>query len=204
MHFNKSQHAIQGELMQDAQAAAVMPALSQDDEARLVKAAQKNPALFREIYDRWAVPVYRYFYFRTRERSSAEDLTSQLFLKAYEALPRYRHRGHFAAWLFAIARNLMWEHFRKKRREVPLADAGQVVGESNPLAEVSQADEIEQLRDLIRSLPEDEQELIHLRYVTELRFADIALLLGRREDAVKKSLYRLQARLKSLLEQNHD
>jgi len=40
--------------------------------------------------------------------------------------------------------------------------------------------------------------------VTELRFADIAALLGRSEDAVKKSLYRLQARLKSLLEQNHD
>jgi RNA polymerase sigma-70 factor (ECF subfamily) len=190
--------------MQDAQVAAAMPARSQDEEAGLVQAAQKNPALFCEIYDRWAAPVYRYFYFRTQERSRAEDLTSQLFLKAYEALPHYRHRGYFAAWLFTIARNLMWEHFRKNRREVSLADAGQVIGESNPPAEVSQADEIERLGNLIRSLPADEQELIHLRYVTELRFADIAVLLGRSEGAVKKSLYRLQARLKSLLEQNHD
>jgi len=190
--------------MQDAQIAAALPAYNQDEEARLVKAAQKNPALFREIYDRWAAPVYRYFYFRAQERSSAEDLTSQLFLKAYEALPRYRHRGHFAAWLFTIARNLMWEYYRKQRREVPLGDAAQVIGSSDPPAEVSQADEVARLRSVIGSLPEDEQELIHLRYVTELRFADIAVLLGRSEDAVKKSLYRLQARLKSLLEQNHD
>jgi RNA polymerase sigma factor (sigma-70 family) len=79
-----------------------------------------------------------------------------------------------------------------------------VIGSSDPPAEVSQADEVARLRSVIGSLPEDEQELIHLRYVTELRFADIAILLGRSEDAVKKSLYRLQARLKSLLEQNHD
>ena len=60
-------------------------------------------------------------------------------------------------------------------------------------------DEIAQLRRLVLALTEEEQELIHLRYVAELTFADMAIVLKKREDAVKKSLYRLQARLQSVL-----
>ncbi len=57
---------------------------------------------------------------------------------------------------------------------------------------------------LIRSLAEDERELIHLRYVAELSFAEIALSLKKREDAVKKTLYRLLARLKVEMEAHHE
>jgi RNA polymerase sigma-70 factor (ECF subfamily) len=171
-----------------------------DQEAELVLAAQRNPAVFQQIYDRWAVTIYKYFYFRTGEPASAEDLTSQLFLSAYQALPRYQHRGLFAAWLFAIARNLSKEYFRKNHREVPLETAPQLLASSDPPAEVAQQDEIGRLRRLVQFLPEEDQELIRLRYVVELTFADMAIVLNKREDAVKKSLYRLQARLQSLLE----
>lgn len=181
-----------------------------DEDSALVLAAQKNPAMFQALYDRWAVPVYQYFYHRTGEMASAEDLTSQLFLAAYLALPRYQHRGHFAAWLFTIARNLIKEHYRKTSREVPLEMAAQLASPADPRAPsdpqvaYARADEIRHLVQLVRSLPEKEQELIRLRYVANLSFADMAIVLGKREDAVKKSLYRLQARLQSLLEQNHD
>ena len=174
-----------------------------DREAELILAAQRNPAEFQQIYDRWAVRIYQYFYFRTGEMASAEDLTSQLFLAAYQALPRYKHQGHFAAWLFAIGRNLAKEYFRKQQREVPLEAARQLHSSSDPMIEAVQQDEIARLRLLVRSLPEDQQELIRLRYVADLSFADMSIVLGKREDAVKKSLYRLQARLQSLLEQNH-
>jgi len=175
-----------------------------DDDSELILAAQKNPARFQAVYDRWAASVYQYFYHRTGEMASAEDLTSQLFLAAYQALPRYQHRGHFAAWLFTIARNLAREHYRKMGREVPLEMAQNLASPSDPAAVVSQEDEIRYLVQLVRSLPEEEQELIRLRYVANLSFADMAIVLGKREDAVKKSLYRLQARLQSLLEQYHD
>lgn len=181
-----------------------------DDDSELILAAQKNPVRFQALYDRWAVPIYQYFYHRTGEMASAEDLTSQLFLAAYQALPRYQHRGHFAAWLFTIARNLAREHYRKTGREVPLEMAQNLASPSDPAVEFSQEDEIQQLVQLVHSLPEEEQELIRLRYVANLSFADMTIVLGKREDAVKKSLYRLQARLQSallsgsLLEQNHD
>jgi len=175
-----------------------------DPDAGLVRAAQNNPAAFQQIYDRWAVPVYQYFYHRTGQPEGAEDLTSKLFLSAYQALPRYQHRGHFPAWLFAIARNLSREYFRKTRRETPLSNAQHLVAASDPPGEVAHQDEITRLNRLVKSLPEDDQELIRLRYVAELPFAEMAIVIGKREDAVKKSLYRLQARLQILLEQNHE
>ena len=180
------------------------------EESELIRAAQKDPVRFQALYDRWAVPAYQYFYHRTAEMASAEDLTSQLFLAALQALPRYKHRGHFAAWLFTIARNLVKEHYRKMGREVPLEVAQALASPSDPAAEFSQEDEIHRLVRLVRSLPQEEQELIRLRYVANLSFADMAILLGKRQDSVKKSLYRLQALLHAvlqngrLLEQNHD
>jgi RNA polymerase sigma-70 factor (ECF subfamily) len=183
---------------------------SSDPEANLVLAAQKNPTEFQWIYDRWAVPIYQYFYFRTGESTSAEDLTSQLFLSAFHALPRYQHRGHLAAWLFAIARNLSKEYFRKSHREVPLEAANHLLATSDPSLEAARQDEIVRLRRMVQSLPEEDQELIRLRYVADLSFADMAIILKKREDAVKKALYRLQARLQSaliegnLLEEKHD
>jgi RNA polymerase sigma-70 factor, ECF subfamily len=175
-----------------------------DEDVRLVLEAQKNPVLFQALYDRWALPIYQYFYYRTGEVACAEDLTSQLFLSVYQALPRYRHRGHFAAWLFTIARNLVRKNFRENQRQVPLDRLPQLVSTVDLSLEYAQADEIQYLKDLIRSLPTEEQELIRLRYAAGLSFADMAIVLHKREDAVKKSLYRLQARLQVLLEQYHD
>ncbi len=171
-----------------------------DKDGELALAAQQDPAIFQSIYDRWAIRIYQYFYFHTNDPVYAEDLTSQLFLSALQALPRYQHRGHFAAWLFAIARNLSKEYFRKAHREISLDAASGLPTSPDPSDEIAQMDEIAQLRRLVRSLPEEEQELIRLRYVAELTFADMAIVLKKREDAVKKSLYRLQARLQSVLQ----
>jgi len=184
---------------------AIQPEPILDEDSEVILAAQKNPAQFQVLYDRWAVPIYQYFIHRTGEITSAEDLTSQLFLAAYQALPRYQHRGHFAAWLFTIARNLAKEHYRKTGREVPLEMAHDLASPSDPAAELSQEDDVRCLVQLVRSLPEQEQELIRLRYIANLSFADMAILFNKRPEAVKKSLYRLQARLQSsLLEQYHE
>ena len=177
------------------------PAL--DTEAEWVFAAQHNPDGFQKLYDRWVTPVYQYVYFQTGSRFDAEDLTSQVFLAAYQALPRYRHTGRFAGWLFTIARNQLRDFYRKRAREAPLDAAGSLVSPADPAAEVAALDDLQRLRRLIAGLADEEQELIRLRYVADLSFADMAVVLGRREDAVKKSLYRLQARMQSLLEPDH-
>ena len=92
------------------------------------------------------------------------------------------------------------DYFRKNRFEAGLDAANRSVEEGDALNYFIQNEELRCLNSLIQNLNNDEQDLIHLRYVAELSFAEMGELLGKREDAVKKSVYRLLARLRSQME----
>ncbi|HZW03935.1 MAG TPA: RNA polymerase sigma factor [Anaerolineaceae bacterium] len=178
--------------------------VDQADEALIVREAQRAPARFRPLYLKWVTPIYRYLYYRLGNPQDAEDLTAQVFLKAYQQLPRYGHRGPFSAWLYAIARNTARDYFRKHRVEAPL-EAGEPASESlDLLAQAIHTDELRRLDRLIRSLPEADQELIRLRFVAELSYREMGVLLNHKEDAVRKSVSRLLARLSRQMEAGHE
>lgn len=170
------------------------------DVPRLVEAAKEDPAAFGRLYNHYVQPIYRYLYSQVGTVHDAEDLTSQTFMTAYESLPRYREQGYFSAWLFRIARSRMIDHFRGRSREIGLAEAEKTRVVQDALGQVIQDEEVSRLQALICELSVDEQDLIRLRYVADLSFAEMAVVLGKREDAVKKSVYRLLARLKSQME----
>jgi RNA polymerase sigma-70 factor (ECF subfamily) len=155
---------------------------------------------FELLYDRYLTPVYRYIFSRVGNASDAEDLTSQTFLSALEALSRYRERGAFPAWLFQIARSKLMDHFRRTRNQISLEEVDVASSSDDPLVYSIASDEVSRLKGLITGLSAEERELLRLRYVADLSFAEMAALLHRREDAVKKSLYRLLARLNSQME----
>lgn len=166
----------------------------------LVEDAKDDPIAFGRLYDIYVQRIYRYLYSRVGIIHDAEDLTSQTFLAAFEHLPRYREKGQFAAWLFCIARSKMMDHFRGSRNEVELDAAEGINGEGDVLVQIVQDEEIICIKSLIGNLKSEEQDLIHLRYVAELSFAEMGDLLGKREETVKQSVYRLLARLKSQME----
>jgi len=179
------------------------------DEPTLVRAAQTDAQAFGALYDRYVQRVYRYCYYRTNSPPDAEDLTAQIFLAALEGLPRYRQSGNFAGWLFSIARKKVADfHRRAPHAPQSLEEAALppiYADSSADLAmDVETSQRRERLRGLIQALAEEERELIHLRYVAELSFAEIAKALRKNEEAVKKTLYRLIARLKSKLEADHE
>jgi RNA polymerase sigma-70 factor (ECF subfamily) len=170
-----------------------------DADAADVSAARKDSQAFARLYDRYVQPVYRYLRSRTGSADEAEDLTAQTFLEAMESLPRYDHRGYFGAWLFAIARRKAADFFRR-RRNVPLEEAEAFADEADPAVSADDAIQIRKLRGLIFSLAEAERELIRLHFSAGLTFAEMGSLLGKTEDAVKKSVHRLLERLHSRME----
>lgn len=162
-------------------------------------------SVFKEIYDLWFTKVYQYSYARVGNQKDAEDITSQIFLKAIEAFPRYKHRGHFPAWLFTIARNEIKMFYRGKKKSRTVVEVGKIASLTPDLLNsLINSGDIKQLNELITRMPDKEKELIYLRYVAEMKFTDMAVVLGRKESAVKKSLYRLQTRLQNIMEENHD
>lgn len=176
-------------------------ALPADEEAQLVREAQRSPKAFQPLYERWVAPVYGYLFSQTGNAPDAQELTGQVFLAALQALPDYRHNGNFAGWLFTIARNRARDFFRKQSREVSLEQIEEMPAGDLPLAEQA---EIHSLRALLRRLPPNEQDLLRLRYSASLSFGEIGAILGKSEEAVKKTIYRLQARLQRELEDKHE
>lgn len=175
-----------------------------DDDEKLALAALQDAAGFKLLYQKWLKPIYRYFYFRVGNEKDAEDLTSQVFLKVYEDLPRYRSRGCFSAWLFSIAHARTVDFYRRKRGEISLEYLNNSAHPSDLLAQAVHSDELQQVLNLVQSLPEEDQELIRLRYAADLNYREIGLVLNRKEDAVRKSITRLVTRIQSQLEVNHD
>ncbi|HLO30823.1 MAG TPA: sigma-70 family RNA polymerase sigma factor [Anaerolineales bacterium] len=172
------------------------------DEPTLVQLAQKDAQAFGALYDLYVQRVYRYCYSRTNNTHDAEDLTAQIFMAALEGLVRYRQDGHFAAWLFSIARKKIAD-FHRRTPQLSLEEASLPPIYTDLAVDVEKSQRRERLSRLIQALAEEERELIDLRYVAELSFAEIAKALHKNEEAVKKTLYRLIARLKSRLEADH-
>lgn len=175
---------------------------SHDDDEKLVLSAKKNLSDFKKIYEKWLDRVYRYCYFRVGSKKDAEDLTSQVFLKAYEGLPSYRHRGYFAAWLFSIARARVADFYRKKKNELPLVEAHEITDESNLSFQIAEKEILDEVLDLINCLSEKDQELLRLRFVAELTYREIGVIFHRREDSVRKGIWRVLARIRN--EVNHE
>ena len=171
--------------------------------SQIIAAARQDPQVFGELYSLYAQPVFRYLYSRMGNVPEAEDATAQTFLAALERFSKYRHDGYFASWLFSIARNKAMDYFRQQRKQTSLDEAELIPAEANLLQQVIKTERMAALSKLIGTLPEDERELIRLRYVAELSFAEIGHLLLQKEDTVKKSLYRLLARLKTQADKEH-
>lgn len=176
------------------------------NEAALIEKARTSQQAFSQIYHQWAPPIYKYIYARTRDPQDAEDITSQVFLAVLQALPRYKHRGYFSAWLFGIARNKIREYYRKNRhKETQLNELAEKLSEqNNPTQNTQIQDEIDILIQHINALPEADQELLRLRYVSELKFSEIGQVVKKSEGAVKKKIYRIQYKLEQIMEDNNE
>lgn len=174
------------------------------DELRIIKAAREDPKAFGELYKLYVEPVFRYLYSRVGNVHEAEDITAQAFLVAFESFDRFREDRHFASWLFTIARNKAMDHFRQRKNLSSIDEAANIPVENDPLSSVIQVEQMAALSKLIQALPEEDRELLRLRFLAAMSFPEIAHFLHRNEDAVKKSIYRLLARLHSQLEVSNE
>ena len=102
---------------------AVTPVGQDEDAALAVRASHGDVTAFGLLYDRHVDAIYRYVYYRVRDDAEAEDLTSDVFMKALRAIPRYEPRQAFLAWLYRIARNAVIDRARRGNRQVPFEDA---------------------------------------------------------------------------------
>ena len=170
------------------------------DSKTVQRALEGDQSALAQIYDTYAKPIYRYHFSRVDNAPDAEDLTAQTFLAVIESLVRYQHRDNFTAWIFQIARNKLMDHFRRNHTHGEIYESVVDTAQGDVLEAVVWDESRALLKSLLHLLEEDERELIRLRYTAELSFVEIAQLLGRKEDAVRKAIRRILDRLSIQME----
>jgi RNA polymerase sigma-70 factor (ECF subfamily) len=175
-----------------------------DEERRLVfSAIERDQAAFADLYDRHVVRVYRHIYYLVNDAREAEDLTAQTFLKAWEAIDRYKERGApFVAWLLRIAHNLTISYLRSRRDHSEL-DEGFVdhKRDGNPEASLEQANDERSVRDAVLRLRDEQRQVIMLRFVEELDYTEVAAMIGKSVPAVRVIQHRALGNLRKLMQQ---
>ena len=167
--------------------ARISPQKKPVNEKDLVHRAKAgDPEAFTALYDAYLSHVYRYVFFRVADDQTAEDITSQVFLRAWEHLKRYRQDGSFLAWLYTIARNAVIDHYRTRKEVVPLNDALPLPVEGPTLQErVELKVETEHVRRAMLRLTSDQKEVLSLKFMAGFSTEEIARHLGKREGAVR-------------------
>jgi RNA polymerase sigma-70 factor (ECF subfamily) len=171
-----------------------------DDEA-LARAAQQDPLLFSALYTSYLDAIYRYCYVRLGSHESAEDATSEVFLKAFSGLPGYRGNAGtvFAAWLFQIARNVVTDHYRRRRPNVPVELLDEQPDPADPPEEQAiAASEREAVRAALAQLPEEQRTVLELQ-LAGWSGEQIAGAIGRSHGAVRMLRLRAVQQLKATL-----
>lgn len=152
---------------------------------------------FEAHYDAYVRKIYAYVYYRTQHRETAEDLTSQVFLKALDKFGTFdESRGTFSAWIYGIARNALTDHYRASRETVDIDDVWDLKSSEDVARDVEARERVEKLRPYLQALPKDQRELVFLRLWDGLSYKEIAEITGRSEDACKMAFSRTVARLR--------
>ncbi len=170
----------------------------------LVERAQAGEAeAFGELYDRYADMVFRYLYHRVPDRQTAEDFTSETFVRALRRIDSLSFQGRdVGAWLVTIARNIVRDHVKSSRFRLEVATADMRDADratDGPEDAVLQGLTNEQLLACVAQLGAEQRECIALRFLQGLSVAETAAAMGKKDGAIKALQHRAVKRLAALL-----
>jgi RNA polymerase sigma-70 factor (ECF subfamily) len=180
------------------------PADDGTDVWELVRGAQAGDAeSFGRIYDRYVDVVHRFLYSRVGDRATAEDFTSETFVRALRRIDSLSFQGRdVGAWLITIARNIVRDHVKSSRHrlEVPTADMRDADrATEGPEEAVLQRLTSAHLLAAMAQLSADQRECLVLRFLQGLSVAETAAAMGKKDGAVKALQHRAVRRLAALL-----
>jgi RNA polymerase sigma-70 factor (ECF subfamily) len=183
----------------------VVSSAEREEDAALARRAGSGEAeAFGVLYDRYVDAVYRYVFYRVRNEAEAEDVTSDVFMRALRAIPKYEPRQAFLAWLYRIARNAVIDRSRRQgaRQQVSFEDAlahpnaDQVV---NPDAGLLAGSDASVVRVAMQQLTPLQQEILVLRYVEGYDTKTISKLVGKRDGTIRGIEFRALSALRALI-----
>jgi RNA polymerase sigma-70 factor (ECF subfamily) len=177
-----------------------------EQEKELIIKAQKNPKDFAPLYDSYYLQIFKYVIKRVKDENNAAEITSDIFAKALFNLNKFKFKGFpFSSWLYRIASNEITDFYRKNQSDKYLRVTE---NQLNYLVDNSEEDlslllskegRITQILSSLKTLADDELELIEMRFFEERSFKEIAEILGLTEGNARIKTHRVITKLKDTL-----
>ncbi|MEK7482005.1 MAG: RNA polymerase sigma factor [Patescibacteria group bacterium] len=178
-----------------------------DPRALMRLAKEGDSRAFKKLYRLYFTPIFRYVYFRVKTKEIAEDLTQEVFLKVYRSLAVFKAaKASPLAYFFTVARNTVIDYWKKKKdvltddlESLKIADKAKNPAE---ITDIKIAGEITQKA--IKKLTEEQQEVIVMKFISDLPNKEIANLLSKTEEAVRQIQCRALKALRQELKELND
>ena len=172
------------------------------DEELMLAYGQGDAGAFEALYKRHRGPLYRFVLHAIKQRSSAEELFQEVWIRVIEARNRYAPQARFTTWLYTIAHNLLVDHWRKKGLALVSLDTEDAPSESaNPARQAEGRAAVARLLQAIEALPPAQREAFLLHEESGLTVAEIARVTGTNEEAAKSRLRYAMAKLRAAVDE---
>lgn len=178
------------------------------EDKTLRAAVQGDQQAWWQLVQAYSGRVYGLIYRQCGDPELAEEITQITFVKMVGKLADYQERGKFESWVFRIALNRLRDEIRRRKRqaipvdfvETPPEAIGQASDEAVPEAKLMEQEQATALHRHVKDLPEADQEILYLRYTSELSFAQIAEVLDQPLGTVLARGHRALKKLRAKLE----
>lgn len=180
--------------------------MDQKTDAEIVARVLKgDKQAYAQLVDAYKGPVFNLAFRMTGSISDAEDLTQEIFIRAYQKLYQFDQEKKYFTWLFTIGINLIRNHLKKKVKDVSTYSIDHLFPESQCTAQENREgdwlseDRIRHLDENMRKLPLDLREAIILKFNQDMTFEELAAITGDSVSAVKMRVYRGLEKLKAMM-----
>lgn len=176
------------------------------EERFLVEQAQADPQQFDLIYRQFVDEIYRFIYYKTNAKETAEDLTAQVFMQALEHLATFRYQvgARFSSWLYRIAHNQVVDHYRRQRPTTSLEEIEPLPQAETTSSTVDSHLQQQHIQALLQQLPKLDQEILHLRLWQDKSYSEIAAILQSNTVAVRARYSRALKKFKQLYSAHYE
>ncbi|CAM1345321.1 RNA polymerase sigma factor [Tenacibaculum amylolyticum] len=167
------------------------------DEELMLAVANGELKKLSILFDRYHIRIYNFFNKMLQNSAISEDLTQEVFIKILKYRTSYKN-GNFASWIYTVARNIFSSYYQKQKKERATVIEDDLVSSGEVLITEGNEDELEHLQKSLLKLNKTDRELIVMHRFQEIKYEQIAEIIGSSENAVKVKMHRALKKLKDI------
>ena len=156
---------------------------------------------FVEIYDLYYKDIYLFIRSLSKDENIAEEITQESFFKALKSIDTFDGSKDIKAWLFTIAKNTYFTHYKKTKNETPLNESIEFFKDVNIIMDLSNKEDALIIHRFLHSMKEPYKEVFQLRVFGELPFEDIGIIFGKNSGWARVTYYRAKKKINDYMEE---